>query len=447
MKPSVLTFACLLIVACGAAPPSKPEPSLTRAAPGPESVEATCDLPVIGEWTMFQADAARSGATTSTVLRKPAVKWKTQVGIQGWLNNPVIAGGTVFVGSNGHVWNKPDASDGVWAVDLKSGKVTWFTPFDDDVNGVAYVACKVVATSDDGTVRGLDASSGKEVWSHKIADAKIYTNPLVLGRMVVVGDGEGSVLALDVETGKVRWTHEAGSAIRGGLSADSSHIYVATQDGVLAALNPSNGALVWEDRQLSPWQIYGAPTLVSGQIIQGFARDTTYETPALIGLEAATGRRIWEGRNPLGVKGGWGNIRSSPAVWRGVMVWGEPYSNRIIGGNTKSGEVAWSTTAGACFFPHFSSPAIASGTAYIGRTDGGLYAIDVASGEESWRIYLGQQSLAGQEFPEQLREASWDRCLWEPGEGRPIYASPAIASDGTIVVGTVKGWLYAVGEQ
>jgi len=447
MKSSALFLVCLTFAACGTAPQTKTEPPLTRQAPSSDEIESPCTLPVMGEWTMFQADAARSGAISAPVIRKPSVKWKTQVGIQGWLNNPVIAGGLVFVGSNGQVWNKPDASDGVWAIDMKDGKVAWFTPFDDDVNGVAYVACRVIATSDDGSVRALNAATGKVVWSHRASDAKVYTNPLVLGQMVVVGNAEGIVSALRVETGEVRWTYDAGSAIRGGLSADGAHVYVATEEGVISAINQANGMLVWEERGLSPWQMYGAPTLVSGQIVQGYARDTTYETPALASYDTSTGRLIWNAGNPLGLKAGWGNIRSSPAVWRGVLVWGEPYSNRVVGGQLQRGEVLWSSSAGACFFPHFSSPAIASGTAYIGRTDGGLYAFDVASGEESWRIYLGQQTLAGQNFPEQLTEAYWDRCLWGPDVGHSIYASPAIASDGTIVVGSLEGWLYAVGEQ
>jgi len=36
-----------------------------------------------------------------------------------------------------------------------------------------------------------------------------------------------------------------------------------------------------------------------------------------------------------------------------------------------------------------SSPAIASGTAYVGSTDGNLYAVDLESGTQKWKLFTG----------------------------------------------------------
>ena len=75
-----------------------------------------------------------------------------------------------------------------------------------------------------------------------------------------------------------------------------------------------------------------------------------------------------------------------------------------------SGKGAWTFTTRARVD---SSPAVASGRAYVGSSDGRLYALDVKSG----------------------------RKAWEFDTGAPITASPAIAG-GRIVIGTTDGVLY-----
>lgn len=413
-------------------------------APLTEGPRRTCELPMTGDWSMFQANAARLGAVSAPAIRNPEIVWMSPVGVQSWLNNPVISGNRVFVGSSGTTWNEPDTADGVYARDLNNGEAIWFRGFDNDVNGVAYASCVVVATSDDGTIRAMDASSGEEIWKHQ-AGAKVYTNPLILGEMVYVGDANGVVYALHLHTGKVRWTHALQSAIRGGMAGDTQHIYVSAQNGVVVALVAGTGERVWTSESLQPFEIYGVPTRLADRLLQGYVRDTGYQSPALTSFDLKMGHRGWDGSNTLGLSGIWGNIRSSPAVWNDVMIWGEPYSNRIIGGRTTTGEVIWNAPSGACFFPHYSSPAIASGTAYVGRTDGGLYAIDAATGNEVWSLYLGQVLKRGA-FPGELLDFG-QSCEWEPGVGSSIFASPAVAADGTIVIGTTEGWLYAIRER
>lgn len=433
-----------LLGACASAPVKS---TMDKPLTQPEVAEAlACDLPVDGPWPVFQGNAARTGNAPVPAIETPQIRWKAQVGIQSWLNNPVIAAGRVFVGSNGNIWNQPDPGDVVSALDLKTGEILWQSSFDNDVNGVAYSDCKVYATSDDGTVRAFDARDGKLLWTHFTSATnapKVYTNPLVLGRLLVVGDADGTLWALDTQSGKVRWTHAALSAIRGGASADKTHIYIATHDGLISAIDPATGAQVWRDRTLEGWQLYGAPTLWGGRVFQGFARDTTYGSPAMMALNAEKGRVDWHALPKTG-KNSWANIRSSPALAGNLLIWGEPYSSDVVAVSADTGDVVWDRSFGDCFFQHFSSPAVASGTGYIGRFDGGLYAFDTQSGDLRWGMDLSESKYAG---PIDAERTGLDSgCEWEPSPGSPIYASPAIAEDGTIVVGTGEGWLYAISE-
>jgi outer membrane protein assembly factor BamB len=94
---------------------------------------------------------------------------------------------------------------------------------------------------------------------------------------------------------------------------------------------------------------------------------------------------------------------------------------------------------------------VQNGTAYFaaGRSsqlDGGiyLYGVDAATGELAWSIWLGSNASAGP-FPDAYAEAGF--CEWDPKVGFSVLASPAVSQDGVVVVGTLEGVLYAVGDR
>jgi PQQ-dependent dehydrogenase (methanol/ethanol family) len=116
----------------------------------------------------------------------------------------------------------------VYAIDLKNNhKVKWqFTPKQDSfatsvaccdlVNrGVAYVDGKIVMVALDGTVYGLNADSGKVLWSAKNADPEagqtVTSAPLIVKNRAIIGvsGGEfgvrGYLTAYDVNNGHRVW--------------------------------------------------------------------------------------------------------------------------------------------------------------------------------------------------------------------------------------------------
>lgn len=446
-----LVFLCA--AACGA-PQSKTstvpvaaEPLIEAPASPPTVVpEAPCDWPRAGAWPMFQQNASRTGVSAAPGIRNPTIRWSRPLGIAGWLNSPVIAEDTVFVGSNGQVWNQPDGGDGVAAFDLQTGDTRWFHALDGDVNGVAYASCRVFATTDSGKVVGLDARSGERLWVLDVKGQKFYSNPLVVGDIVLVGDSRGTAWAINARDGKAIWTRAFSGAIRGGLAADGARVYVTTESKQVAALDPKNGAVVWSTTLSDPnaTQIYAAPTVLGDMLVVGYVRDTSYQQPALVAYDASSGQQAWLGSNPDGHTGGWGNIRSSPAVIDGKLVYGEPYSNRVVTVDGQTGVVTASEPIGPCMFQHWPSPAVANGMFYLPRHDGGLYAF--LAGSPAWGLYLGDSARPPLPFPDEMSSDGWDRCSWDPPVGKPIYASPAIADDGTIVVATGDGFLHAVAE-
>lgn len=411
------------------------------------------------DWALFQGDTERSGAAKAGPIESPRILWSTKVGVQSWLNSPLIVGDKVIAGSSGRTWNRPDKEDGVYCLGLDSGDIKWFSPAPADINGLAYGQGLIVATGDDGAVRAIEIDSGKTKWTRSGRNKKMYTFPLVLGGLVVAGDSGGVLYCLDLQTGDVKWTVEMEGAIRGGACSDGWFIYAASTGGEVVSLR-KDGTLRWRESVKRPSyslfhkegpgggdilaEIYAAPTLAGELLIVPFARDTYYDTPAMYALHKRTGRLAWRATNPLGVQDSFGNLRSSPALYKDMIVYGEPYSNRLVGITRHNGEAAFSVAAGFCAFPHYPSPAVLGNQAILPRHDGGLYAIDLEKKELSWSLYLGDREKAGEAFPN-VMPSGWEHCAWAPDTGSSFFASPA-AGGGKVVVGTEEGYLYCIGD-
>lgn len=410
------------------------------------------------DWPMFQYSPQRQGATQRPAIKKPHIIWKVPIGTAGWLNSPVIANQTVFVGSGGYLWNMPDhedyqgeeVTDGVYAFDLETGEPKWATPAANDVNNVVYADNKIIATGAEDAVWAMDAATGKVLWNTPLQGEGFQL--LVLGQEVIVGDGQGQLLWLDIKTGNINKRSQLDAAIRAGASSDGQSVFVATVEGTIYAFDRS-GNLKWQQslRTFYPelndptypvrLEVYGAPTVYKDSLIIGFARDTVYPQPALVALESKSGKLRWKGSAYAG-KEDWGNIRTSPAIYKNHLFYAEPYSNTVVAIDAQTGKGLGGQNVGAIMFPQWSSPALAQDTLYIPRFDGGLYALSAIDGKPIWQLYIGNDKLAGANLPGGLMS---EYGAWKPPVGDSIYASPAIAIDGRILL-PAAGYLYCIGE-
>ena len=62
-----------------------------------------------------------------------------------------------------------------------------------------------------------------------------------------------------------------------------------------------------------------------------------------------------------------------------------------------------------------------------------------------WQIYLGDSRRAGGPPPPALNRGAY--CGWHVPTGHALYSPVAIADDGTVLVGSSEGFLYAIGER
>jgi outer membrane protein assembly factor BamB len=413
-----------------------------------EPARVTLDFAGSGDWPTFHGDAARSGLSSAPAVAAPQLRWRARVGIQSWLNSPLVVGSAVIVPSCGSVHDAPDKDDGVSALDLATGQLAWRAAFPNDANGAAASKDRVFVTSDDGQLRALSLASGAELW-RRAGLGKLYTHPLLAGDAVVVGDASGHLRAYGFD-GRPIFDLALTGPIRGGASADARSIYAASQGGDVVAVS-REGRLLWRTRvDHPPWggrgapqiaQIYSPPVVTETSVILPFARDTYYkDAPALVALDKLTGTLKWRARG----SGDFGNVRSTPVLVAGALIYAEPYSGDVVAISVASGRMLYRHTIGRCFFPQWASPAAAGDVAYVSRFDGVLHALRANDGRTLWSYYVGDSRRVGPTIPSELAPAG--NCDWEVPVGNAAYSPIAIARDGTILVGTHEGYLYAIGE-
>jgi alcohol dehydrogenase (cytochrome c) len=143
-------------------------------------------------------------------------EWVVSTGqLSGHEAAPIVNGGAMFVATPGNQ---------VLALDARSGRLLWRyrRPVSADVlqphatsRGVALYGDKVFFAAAESVLVALNAKTGKEVWTTRVADNKaVYymsLAPLVASGKVMVGTSGGEwgirgfVAAYDVETGKEAW--------------------------------------------------------------------------------------------------------------------------------------------------------------------------------------------------------------------------------------------------
>lgn len=437
------------------APPPAPGLVLVPEASTPPQAAISGEIvappaPASDAWSLFHGSPTREGVSAAPHITRPRIRWTAEIGIQGWLNAPLVVGRHVIAPSSGASHNQPDPRDGVFALDLATGRIAWQAHFDQDANGAAVAGDRVIATSDDGFVHGLDLRTGASVWKQQ-GRGKMYTTPLVVGDVVVTGDAQGYVRAFQWRDGTPRWSVQMNGAIRGGAASDGQRIYAVSQGGEAIALM-LDGTVVWRTNLRRPGfgsgvpvplEGYAAPVVSGGVVYVPFARDTYYDRPAIKALDARTGRTRWSA--PETGSDTWGNIRMTPALVDGLLIYPEPYSGDIAAIESSRGAVRWRRTVGRCLFPSYAAPAAAGDVVYVPRFDGVLYAVRSADGGVLWRMYLGD---AGSAATVTGAAGSVGRdCGWDTPSGAPLYSPVGIAPDGTVLSGNGAGTLFAIEES
>lgn len=329
------------------------------------------------------------------------------------------------------------------------------------------------------TFRGDAARSGRyeasgpahgvvESWRFQ-APGTVRSSPAVTAERVYVGSGDGSLFALDRATGRELWRYDAGDPVTSSPAVSDGVVVITTRNGGVHAVSTS-GDRLWSAAPTSqlplPWGREGWDYYASSPLI--LDGRTVVATPdgMVRSLDLRTGRERW--RYEAGAR-----IRSSPAAASGVngglVVVGDD-AGVVHGLRLRDGTRAWRhATEGAGHdseafgFDRTSvqaSPAIAGRRVFVGSRDGGLYALDLGSGERLWRVDYGSPWVissaavgGGRVYIAssdghfvQAVEAATGAEVWRTDVGARVFASPALADD-ALYVGDHAGRVLALDPE
>ncbi|MDA1016788.1 MAG: PQQ-binding-like beta-propeller repeat protein [Planctomycetota bacterium] len=226
------------------------------------------------DWPTYRGNAARSGFTSEAIAQKLTLDWSYQ---------------------------KAHAPNPAWPRDLRMA-------FDWAHHVVVADGRVFFASSADGTVRALDASSGRELWMY-FTDGPVRFAPTVWRDRVFAVSDDGFLHALDTATGKLIKKWRGGPkddrvlgnerivskwVARGAAVVVNDVLYWAAgiwqSEGIyIRALNLKTGELVWENKDsggIYMPQPHGGANAKSGVTAQGYlAADADY-------LVVPTGRAV-----------------------------------------------------------------------------------------------------------------------------------------------------------
>jgi outer membrane protein assembly factor BamB len=350
-------------------------------------------------WAVFQHDARHSSTSDVTGPTTGTVRWthKLEGGIE---QSPVVGSdGSIYVASNGGVLH---------ALDPASGQDRW--TFD---GGGAYQ-------------------------DHFASGAALLPDGLI------VWPGPRNTLFGLTAAGEQRWTLQFDSPLTAPALGPNDEVYQAETNGRLHALqvDGSGARELWVSDLGTHDTLSGSPAVgLDGTIYQTVGN-------RIVALRERPGGAdvLWHFDISSGTE-------VSPAVGRNdVVLFGT--NDNFEYGIDSSGGLLWQYARNSL---SFSSPAVTdSGLAYFGDHNGFMNVVDsetgclvtrYQSGGEVWtapaidnvgNVYFGTKSGHIEGF------AFDGRKLFDVDAGTIVSSYPALTADGTLVIGSASGTLYAI---
>jgi eukaryotic-like serine/threonine-protein kinase len=355
---------------------------------------------------------------------KPRRQWSFDTGASVWAGiERDSASGLIYVGN--------DAGT-VYALD-ENGKASWTFATGEAIKArPAVVGDAVYVASDTGFLYKLDTLTGSEYWRAKIdtgSPERIPTNQpdtrwdrygssiVASANHLYVASRDKNLYALDIASGKERWRVPADDMMTATPALYRNLILFADFKGTVQAVDARNGNPRWSYDARLP--VAGDLAIDGDRVILG---SRTYD---LIALDAASGKELWK-------RYYWFSWIESPPVIRDQVVYtGSSDATAVFAIDTKDGALSWKTTVPGWAWarPAVDGTLLVAGTvgrgAYPSARAGSLVGIDRATGAIRW-LHLDPPA---QDIVEKKLE--WG------------FAAAPLIADGVVYAADLKGLVYA----
>jgi len=228
-----------------------------------------------------------------------------------------------------------------------------------------------------------------EIWSTGIGDGNpdptVKISPVYAYDKIYVADGSGVVVAVDPDQGDIIWRNELEVPVGGGPAVANKLVAVGTQQGELIVLDADSGQEKWR-------KPVSSEVLSSPAIGEGFVVVRTVDGK-ITAFDAESGEQKWiydQSMPSLTLRG-----ESSPIIVGGGVISG--FSNgKLAVFILQNGRIAWEKTITA---PVGHSeiqklvdvdvkPVLSGSDVYVASYNGNLVKIDASKGEIKWQREL-----------------------------------------------------------
>ncbi|AKF06905.1 PQQ-binding-like beta-propeller repeat protein [Sandaracinus amylolyticus] len=299
----------------------------------------------------------------------------------------------IYVGSSaGALWALSGAGTEIWM--YQAGGAIGSQPLVDPDRDEVYVA------SDDGRLHALVASTGEVRWHAEVGGA-VGRPPVASDDAIYIITDADVVTAFDRSTGEALWRYrrEAPEGFyvteHAGLALTERQLITGFTDGVVVALDPRDGAVLWErdttaDLRTTSDTIRFTDVDTTPLVIG----DTVYVASfagGLYALERSSGSVRWLREELTGITG----LAEAP----GGLVIASSGDLGVMALRATDGERVWTSRIGR---GSPTVPRVVGDVVIVGESEGGLLTLSLGRGTELGRIEAGHGFAAPAEFSEGL---------------------------------------------
>jgi len=243
----------------------------------------------------------------------------------------------------------------------------------------ASLGDSIYAASTNGRVMRIAADTGKRIWQVVLKKEKITAGVSVGDGLVLLATDQGVVYALNQEDGSVSWQVRLSSEILASPVIGSDIVVARTGDGKVYGLSPFDGEIQWTiSRQLPKLTLRGEskPLITQGAVFAGFSDGT------LAAIEASNGRALWD--FPISFPRGTNEIDrladvDTTPLLVGDFIYVSSYQKITHALNIKKQLIEWSVDISS-----YHPLAYDAAYLYISDRQGVVHQIDRSNGDRPW---------------------------------------------------------------
>ncbi|MCG6940746.1 MAG: outer membrane protein assembly factor BamB [Thiohalocapsa sp.] len=304
----------------------------------------------------------------------------------------------------------------------------------------------------------VQRATPRVLWTTRIGKGtdgrELRLQPAVANGRVFAADPSGVVAALSPADGRVVWERKTRLPLSGGPDVQGDTLVVGSTDGDLLALSTRDGAQKWHARLDS--EVVSIPRIIRDLVLVHTVDDTVY------GFDLASGEERWRYNFPAPVLTLHG--ASSPVATPDGAIVGVS-GGRLAELELERGLPLWEAVItpprGRSELDRIADldadPVVEGNTAYVATYNGDLAAVDVTTGDVLWRRELSAQAgLAADRDALYITDS--DDNIWaaNPADGAGLWrqeklryrkvTAPALVGD-FLVVADLDGYVHLLSRR